>query len=152
MQVRLSISGPRDVVDMDHVREVLVETVDAAQTVILQIMGPEIPVFTGHLRASWQSTRPEVDGATVKGSVGTPLLYGAVMNDGRTPGAQMPPPEALEAWVRLKMGADVSAYVVARSIGRKGIKGRHYVEKALAAAEPVLAALSDRAAARMVEG
>jgi hypothetical protein len=86
------------------------------------------------------------------GIVGSPLPYVAVINDGRRPGQPMPPPEALELWVRRKIQwsrdrkgprggrqrlttaeARSIAFVIARAIGRRGTKGVHFYEEALAA-------------------
>jgi len=86
------------------------------------------------------------------GIVGSPIPYVAVINDGRRPGQPMPPPEALELWVRRKIQwsrdrkgprggrqrlttaeARSIAFVIARAIGRRGTKGVHFYEEALAA-------------------
>lgn len=74
-------------------------------------------------------------GANVIGTVGSNLKeeYPAVMEFGRKPG-KMPPPSALERWVKIVMrvpAKDVKgvAFVVARAIGKKGIKGRFYMKK-----------------------
>jgi hypothetical protein len=82
--------------------------------------------------------------------------YALVVEKGRTPGARMPPPEALITWVRQKLGQAITAvatvtgksgkpqrakakaadadrslaFVVARSIGRKGFPGVHMFENA----------------------
>jgi hypothetical protein len=75
-------------------------------------------------------------GADVTGKVGSTINepYPAVMEFGRQPG-RMPPPEALERWVHLKLGVPADkapgvAFQVARSIGRKGIKGRFFMRRA----------------------
>ncbi len=69
-------------------------------------------------------------GSTMKGEV-----YPIVMETGRRAGAKMPPSSALERWVRIRLGVPPRrvksvAFLVARGIGRKGIKGRHFLRKA----------------------
>ena len=64
-----------------------------------------------------------------------PYPYPLVIEFGRKPG-KMPPPSALRLWVQrvIKPPAkdlDGIAYLVARSIGRKGIKGRFPLAKAV---------------------
>lgn len=63
------------------------------------------------------------------GEVTSPLGYASVMELGRRPGAAPPPQAALAGWAR-RHGFTGSLFVLARSIGRRGIKGRHYFEKA----------------------
>ena len=48
--------------------------------------------------------------------------YAPVMELGRKPGGKMPPVSAIAAWAHRK-GIMISAFVLARSIARKGIKG-----------------------------
>lgn len=97
---------------------------------------PLTPVgVSGRLR---QSIVTEVNhvGSSIIGKVGSSLtneIYPNVMEHGRAPG-KMPPPKALERWVHLQLGVPNEqalgvAYVVARSIARKGIKGRKFMEQ-----------------------
>jgi len=95
------------------------------------------PVFRGRLRNSIAS---EVSGfgSNLVGKVGSTIReeYPEVMEFGRKPGAKMPPPAALERWVQLQLKVPKGlskgvAFVVARSIGRKGIKGRRFMTKAV---------------------
>lgn len=51
------------------------------------------------------------------------------MEVGRRPGAQMPPVEAITAWMS-SHGITGSAYVIARAIARRGIRGRFYIRHA----------------------
>lgn len=90
---------------------------------------------TSLLRGSWAS-EVRGTGALVEGIVGSPLIYAEVIERGRRAGARMPPSAALESWVRTKMGPEVSAFVVARSIGRKGIAPRHMLKTAVEATRP----------------
>jgi hypothetical protein len=73
--------------------------------------------------------------------------YASVIEDGRRPGARMPPPEAILNWmnqknIRLqKKGGGfiketpelrkAAAFQIARSIGKKGIEGIHYYRDAI---------------------
>ncbi len=125
---------------------------------------PLVPVgVSGRLRNSIGSEVTVEAIGSVVGKVGSSLKdeeYPAVMEFGRTPGARMPPPEALVRWVHLKglagtysikshrrqggkaRQADEDlqvAFVVARSIGRKGIQGRRYMQHGLEAARPNIA-------------
>ncbi len=70
------------------------------------------------------------------------LGYASVMEYGRTPGARMPPPAALEGWAR-RHGFTGSLFVLARSIGRRGIKGRFFFQKAR---DAVIAAMPEEVA------
>ena len=62
------------------------------------------------------------------------LIYAHVMESGRRVGAPMPPPLALAGWARRK-GFEGSLYVLARSISRRGIKGRFFMKAAREAGE-----------------
>lgn len=61
--------------------------------------------------------------------VWSPLVYAPVMEYGRRPGARMPPPAALSGWAR-RHGMAGQEFVLARSIARRGIKGRFFLRKA----------------------
>lgn len=54
------------------------------------------------------------------------LNYMRVMDQGRRAGAAMPPPQALVGWMR-RHGMSGSPYALARSISRRGIKGRFFL-------------------------
>jgi hypothetical protein len=79
---------------------------------------------------------------------GTAAQYADIIESGRTPGAKMPPVDAIKKWIMvkplrlrdLKTGAftkmtpakiDSAAFLIARSISKKGIKGIRYFEEAL---------------------
>jgi hypothetical protein len=104
---------------------------------------PLVPVFHGRLRNSIASEVQE-QGSKIIGIVGSTLKdeeYPAVMEFGRRAGAKMPPPSALERWVHLVLQVPVDkapgvAFVVARSIGKKGIKGKRFLEQGFKAAVP----------------
>jgi hypothetical protein len=105
-------------------------------TTIEEKVKPLTPLFRGRLR---QSIVSEVRGTGVEltGVVGSNLkkeAYPAVMEFGRKPGAKMPPPKALERWVWLvlkppkKMVKGI-AFVIARAIGKRGIKGKRFLQR-----------------------
>lgn len=57
---------------------------------------------------------------------------------GRRPGAKQPPREVIASWAAGKgLGRDL-AFVIARAISRRGLKGRFYMRKASAAIEAAL--------------
>lgn len=62
------------------------------------------------------------------------LNYAMVIEEGRQAGARMPPPEALRGWLR-RHGSFTTPFVLARSIARRGIKGRFFMRSAKEATE-----------------
>jgi hypothetical protein len=81
----------------------------------------------------------------------TGLQYAPVMEYGRHPGGRMPPPQALAGWAR-RHGFGTSAgalFVLARSIARRGIKGRFFMKKATDAGRNALPRLVSQAVASM---
>ena len=101
---------------------------------------PRVPVFTGRLRNSMASEVKHLGPLSIVGKVGSTLrdeIYPEVMEFGRKPG-KMPPPQALERWVHLKLGVPVDdapgvAYNVARRIGARGIKPKRFMQRGWAA-------------------
>ena len=98
---------------------------------------PLTPVgVSGHLRKSIHHQVRGV-GVNITGIVGSSMkkeIYPLVMEEGREPGAKMPPPKALERWVWivLKVPREQvkgTAFVVARAIGKRGIKGKFFLKK-----------------------
>lgn len=77
-------------------------------------------------------------------TVYSPLVYASVMEEGRTPGATMPPPAALQGWIN-RHGFQGSPYVLARAIGRRGIKGRFYFQHAVQMLEKNINTLAQQA-------
>jgi hypothetical protein len=119
------------------------------------------PKNTGALQQSFVSRRRVRRGEKVfTGSVSTPLAYGLPIERGRTPGKQMPPPAAIELWIRRtwkEVPSDKEikgvAYVVARAIGKKGFKkvdGYRMVENAFDDGEPKANKLFDLATQKAV--
>ena len=61
------------------------------------------------------------------------LEYYHVMEEGRRPGRKMPPPRELHGWMR-RHGIPLGmAFVIARSIARRGIKGRFFMRQSFVA-------------------
>jgi hypothetical protein len=117
--------------------------IEAELALMWGVVVPLTPVgVTSVLRGSWIADPVIQNGTSLIGVLGNPQLYADVMEEGRTPGARMPPPDAIAAWVALKLGPDVDPFVVARSIGQKGIEGRRMLQKAQSIT------LSDRLAMR----
>ena len=104
---------------------------------------PLAPAWTG------QGRRRITTKAIRNGYAITSPLYMHVQDVGRKPGARMPPSDALEEWGRSKLGKPGLGFVLARSIARKGIRPKRYLEKALLRARP---AARRRAAREMVNG
>lgn len=129
----------------------LESTMDAYTALIWGAVVQGSPVgVTSLLRGSWRTETLTV-GTSVVGIVGSPLLYSEIMERGRRAGAAMPPPSAIATWVARKMGPDVSPYVVARSIGRKGIRGKKMLDKAIKATRPAGQALFGRSVSILLE-
>lgn len=74
----------------------------------------------------------------------------ASVEEGRKPG-KMPPVESILLWVRRKLGGDRSvAFLVARSIGRKGTKGAGMFSKAFQERKGRVEQMWDKALDRLV--
>lgn len=115
-------------------------------------VAPLTPVgVTSLLRGSWIADPVIANGASLVGVLGNPQSYAEVMEEGRRPGSRMPPPDAIASWVATKLGPDVDPFVVARSIGRKGIKGKRMLQKAQMATLPMRLSMRSAAIARLVE-
>lgn len=85
----------------------------------------------------------------IKGSTFSDLAYAPVMEYGRRVGARQPPVDALLSWVTQKLGVPSGkargvAFIIARSIARKGIKGRGFMKQAATVAERSLGKIADR--------
>lgn len=87
----------------------------------------QVSFDTGAMRRSWRS-----DVVGLRLLVVNDRPYSVVVDEGRRAGARMPPPAALEPWVRRKMKVPRdrvrgAAFMLARAIKRRGIKGKHIV-------------------------
>lgn len=123
----------------------------------------EAPVgVTGNLAQSFGGSEfggQELLGTTIEsleGRVFSSLPYAIVIDQGRTPGARMPPVDAIALWVERVLGISSEfddaeledvAFLIARAIARRGIVGRKFVEKgvqqALPTVEGIFQALAD---------
>ena len=88
-----------------------------------------VPVDTHNLQRSLTHEVVQ-QGSNVTGRVGTNLIYAPVVEYGRSPGS-MPPPSALVGWLRRKGIDEKYAFVVARSIARRGTRKQPYLKPAL---------------------
>lgn len=92
-----------------------------------------VPANTGNLKGSGTVLPPEISGTrvTVTGGFGNAATaYAVWVHEGRRPGSRMPPPDAIKQWLHDKGGDEKMAFVVARSIGRRGIKPTKFLERA----------------------
>lgn len=90
------------------------------------------PYYQGNLAGSMTS-RVIGTGSYIIGEVysdAQPAIYPLVMEYGRRAGAKPPPVAAIRPWVADVLGDESLAYVVARSIGIKGIKPHYFLRKA----------------------
>lgn len=97
---------------------------------LLQERSNEGPFDTGAYRRGWRSEVGEM-----KLTVSNAMPYSGVIEEGRRPGARMPPPQVLLPWVRRKLKATAReapsvAFLVARAIGRRGLPGHHVLRGA----------------------
>ena len=113
------------------------------------------PVDRGQLRRSLNH-EVKASGRDVVGTAGTNLAYARFVEEGRRPG-KMPPVAAIAGWAARHGIEPSAAFLIARSIGRRGTKPRPYLipafqkNRALINRElgPVLLRrISDRLAAR----
>jgi len=108
--------------------------------------GDQMPTNTGALKGSFTT---EITGEAVNltGIVSTPLVYGWPMEAGRKAGSTPPPVAPILLWVKRKkirfdskaktkggkakkMTYQQTAYIIARSIGKKGIPAHGFVKAA----------------------
>lgn len=88
-------------------------------------------VDRGGFKRGWKS-RAE-DGHQVKLTLWNQQPYAAVVEYGRRPGRRPPPSQVIEKWLERRVGLDRKeamkrAWIVARSIGKKGFAGVHILE------------------------
>ena len=138
----------------------------AMESSMLTVQGnvvPNVPVgVSGALRQSYaKPTAIDISGvgANIVGKFGstitTPYPYGDVMEFGRSAG-KMPPPSALERWVHLVLKVPTKdapgvAFLVARAIGKRGIKGLFFMKKGLEKSERIISGLFEKALTKIVE-
>lgn len=83
----------------------------------------------------------EVKGIEARVFTRRDLLYYRVMESGRARGAAMPPVAAIAIWAARK-GIDIPAFVLARAIAARGIRGRFFMRAAGAAVRKQLPAFT----------
>lgn len=110
------------------------------------------PAAMGTLRASIH-TDFSVSGSQILGVVGTAQPYAVPVELGTRP--HFPPVQALEDWVRQKLGlsgkeAHSVAFLIARKISKKGTKGHFMFRDAFQANAGEVQRQFDAAAARIV--
>lgn len=108
----------------------------AREEVLRQAEGakPYPPVFTGTFLGSVAKSVALGPGGEVRATVGSPVEYAPVIEEGRRPG-RFPPLAPLRVWARERLGEEGLAFVVARKIARKGIAPRPVFHNAVEAAE-----------------
>jgi len=114
------------------------------------------PVDTGRLRASIGAKTKEGIrevkgvGADVVGRVGSRVEYAIYQEIGRRPG-KMPPIAPIEEWAR-RHGMAGMGFVIARAIGRRGLKGKRFLERAAKEKAEQVARTFERALDRLLRG
>lgn len=107
--------------------------VDGSVNAIKQEAMRLVPIDTHNLQ---RSLHHEVvtKGNSITGRAGTNEVYAEAVEKGRRAGAAMPPPSALikSGWLRRHGIDNEFAFVVARSIGRRGTRAQPYLKPALA--------------------
>lgn len=104
-------------------------------------MGESLAYLQGEVRAGMPvdlgigrgSVFTEIRGSTanLRGTVGSAQIHVAVLEKGRRPGATPPPVGPIRSWLSRHGGNAELAFVVARSIGRRGTKGHHMFQNAI---------------------
>lgn len=155
MAIRIVIHGHDELVRRfanQPARMRMLETAMVAHTgLIWGAVVPLTPVgVTSALRGAW-GTEVRMFGETLIGIVGNPLVHSEVIERGRRAGASPPPVDAIRTWVERKMGPEVSAFVVARSIGRKGIKPRRMLDTAIRVTRPAAERVWGATVSRLLE-
>lgn len=105
----------------------------------------QAPRWKGHLKRDISSS---VSPLQARVFTKREQVYYRVMEFGRRPGAKMPPPNSLRAWAASK-GFTGSLFVLARSIARRGIKGRFFFKAGREAAQRVMPQLLNRMAQQL---
>ena len=121
----------------------LVSAMQKSTIEVQSAVRPLTPVFMGALRNSIQSQVKHEGPLNIVGVVGSTLkseVYPSVMEHGRKPGT-MPPPDALERWVHIKLGVSEKdapgvALAVARKIKARGIPGHFFMKRGWEKSKP----------------
>lgn len=108
-----------------RVRAGMEESLAYLQGVVREGMSVDTGLGRGSVTTDLRGTRVD----SLRGRVFSPLPHVLVMEEGRQPGAAMPPVAVIARWMERK-GIEGDAFLMARSIGRKGITGRHMFREA----------------------
>ena len=161
LQLGIDLQGMEDVIgDVETFPQSVGHELSLAMEQSLQLLEGQVadrtPVgVSGNLRSSI-SHQILTGFPNLTGAVFSPLPYAIVMEEGRKPGAKMPPVAAIALWLYRKgivtdrkeiRGA---AWAVAKSIAKKGIEGKHMFKEGLEASEPHINQLFNSAIARSV--
>lgn len=90
-------------------------------------------------------------GANLTSKIGPSVAYGLYVEKGRRPGKPPPPISAIRRWATRKGIPESALYVLARSIGRKGIKARPYMQPAFEGNRAKVVSLFERIGVAVVQ-
>lgn len=147
--------GQFDEIAGANLHEAMQKSVVTVQSLARQLA----PVgVSGAYRNSIVSEVVQEDAATIVGKIGSNLsgeVYPAVIEFGRAPGA-MPPPQALERWVQLKLRVPAKqvkgvAFTVARKIAARGIPAKRVLGRGLEYSLAAIQAFFEQAARKTAE-
>lgn len=132
---------------LEVVRSIMLDHLNLGLQTVQGYIEDEVPVNTGALSQSFISEVTGSQIADMEGRVFSPLAYAIVIDQGRTPGARMPPIDAIELWVKRKGIAKASnsnfgalseldqedtlrslAWAIAKKIQRDGIKPAYFMQ------------------------
>jgi len=130
-----------DEISNRHLRRAMQESLLTVGSEVI----PLVPVgVSARLKNSMGSNITETEPTLITGRFGSSLkdeIYPKVMEFGREPGKKQPPTEALLRWVHLKIQPGEKdemrvAFLIARKIGRYGIKGKFFMKQGFEKARP----------------
>ncbi len=104
----------------------------AMMTALMWIQGDavrEAPAHQGNLSNSIE-IQPGGGFPNAEGKVTSTMAHAPTMEYGRRPGSRPPPSAALERWGQLVLHESGLGFILARSIGKKGIEGHFFFQKA----------------------
>lgn len=129
------------------VQEELVAATEFAVNLAQATIVPLTPIDTGLLRGGIQ-TSVSPGPVDIVGRVFNPLAYALPVEMGTAP--HFPPPAALEAWGRRKLGQEGLGFVLARAISKRGTKGAFMFKRGLEACRGRIEGRYAEAMARVV--
>jgi len=99
---------------------------------VLQARTQQRAFNTGALARSWKMSKPDVNSIALFNT----RPYAPVVEYGRRPNKRQPPSKVIEMWAKRKLGlsakeAKRAAFVIARAIGKKGIKGKRILSDSM---------------------